>query len=140
MQVQHKINSNSNSSTELPFELAGDASAYSLRPACALSCFPDGEKHVVFISQNLAITQKLYTSQERDSLTDFVINKFHQSLFGCHLTLVMDHKTLTTLLSLVTTFGPSQNLIWQNKNMLPALVPGPKGVVHSGPTHSFYGP
>ena len=63
------------------------------------------EKPIAFASRTLLPSEHNYAKLEKEALSlIFGINKFHAYLYGHHLTLVMDHKPLNTIL------GPNKGI------------------------------
>ena len=53
------------------------------------------EKPIAFASRTLTNPEQKYAQIEREGV--FGIKKFHAYLYGCHFTLITDHKPLLTL-------------------------------------------
>lgn len=85
--------------SSLPLTLAADASVYGVG-AVISQHYPDGtECPIAYASRTLPPSERNYSQLEKEALAlIFVVKHFHQYLYGCHFTLITDHKPLTTIL------------------------------------------
>ena len=88
-------------------KLVGDASTYGVGTVIS-HVMPDSTEHPIALSsKTLSSSECNYSQIEKDGLVIiFRVKKFHTYWYGCHFTLEMDHKPLTTI------FG-QEYLPWQ---------------------------
>ena len=62
--------------------------------------FPNGvERPIAYAARTLTASERNYSQLEKEALSlVFVVQKFHQYLYGCEFTLCTDHKPLTMIL------------------------------------------
>ena len=84
---------------QLPVHMAGDASLHGIG-AVISHIMPDGsERSIAFASRTLSQCEKKYAQVKKECLfLLFGIKKFHQFLYGRHVTLVTNHNPLTAIL------------------------------------------
>ena len=85
--------------SDLPLQLATDASVYGL-VAVISHLYPDGEeKTIAFASRTLTQAKKITHKFKKKALSIiFVIKKFHQYLYARKFSLISNHKPLSTIL------------------------------------------
>ena len=83
---------------ERPLKLACDASSVGVGGVLSHVMEDGSERPIAFASHTLRKAERNYSQIDKEALAlVWEVKNFHLTLFGCHFTLVKDHKPLTSI-------------------------------------------